>query len=178
MFAAGLAALTLALAGCGVSVHRGGEDAATNPASGIWVSPTDGADNTSGHVAPPTPVPTLPATPPPARPPAQVAIVTKIQAAVTGGCWQNAALGNVYGAYDQHFWWMGECGDTAAQVAIELYPTSTAASASAHHPSPTSLLARFLAGNVLVSVYSNAPQTVLEQLSSVPGLTPVPGYGG
>lgn len=176
VLAAGLATVTLALTGCGVSVHRGGENAATNPASGIWVSPTDGAGNISGSPEPVIPTTTLPR--PPARPPAgQDALVARIQATVTGGCWQNAGVGNVYGAFDQHFWWLGECGDSAAQVAIELYPNAGRASASAHHPSPTSLLGRFLGGNVVVNVYPNASQTTLAQIASVPGLSPVPGFG-
>ena len=50
--------------------------------------------------------------------------------------------------------------------------------ANAHHPSPTSLLDRYQDGNVLVDVYSNAPQTVLAELATVKGLVPVPGYGG
>ena len=106
-----------------------------------------------------------------------MATVVKIQSALTSGCWENAALGNVYGAFDQHFWWMGGCGDTQAQVALELYPTVAAATANAHHPSPTSLLDRYIDGNVLVDVYSNAPQASLAQLSTVKGLTPVPGFG-
>jgi hypothetical protein len=179
LLAVGLATVALALGGCGESVHRGGENAATHPASGIWVSPTFGAQNTSGHVGPPTPpIGPFPATPPAAVPPGQIATVSRIQQAVTGGCWQNAALGNVYGAYNQHFWWVGGCGATSAQVALELYPTAAAATANAHHPSPTSLLDRYISGNVLVDVYSNAPQTALAQLSTVKGLLPVAGYGG
>jgi hypothetical protein len=104
--------------------------------------------------------------------------VSRIQLAVTGGCWQNAALGNVYGAYNQHFWTVGGCGATAADLALELYPTAAAALANAHHPSPESLLDRYIDGNVLVDVYSSAPQTALAQLTSVNGLVPVPGYGG
>jgi hypothetical protein len=179
VLAAGLAAVALLLGGCGESVRQGGENAATHPASGIWVSPTDGADNISGHVGPPTPPSgPFPPAPPTAVPPGQIASVAKIQSAVSGGCWFNSALGNVYGAFDQHFWWMGDCYDSAAQVAVELYPTAADAAANAHHPSPTSSLERFLDGNVLVNVYSNAPQTVLAQLSGVKGLIPVPGYGG
>jgi hypothetical protein len=176
---AGLATVALLLAGCGESVHKGGENAATHPSNAIWVSPTVGADNISGHPGLPTPpAERIPPSPPSAAPAGQVATVTKIQSALSSGCWQNAALGNVYGAYDQHFWWMGECSDIAAQVAVELYPTAAAALANAHHPSPTSLLERYVEGNVLVDVYSNAPQRALAQLSAVKGLAPVPGYGG
>lgn len=179
LLGAGLLAVAVLLAGCGESVHQGGENAATHPASGIWVSPTEGAENTSGHVGPLTPaVGPFPPSPPTAVPAGQVGTVLRIQTAVTGGCWQNAGLGNVYGAYDQHFWFMGDCGDTSAQVAVELYPSAASATANAHHPSPTSLLDRYIDGNVLVNVYSNAPETVLTQLSNVKGLTPVPGYGG
>ena len=179
MFAAGLATVALALAGCGDSVHAGGENAAIHPSSAIWVSPTRGAENISGHVGPPIPPSEpFPASPPTAVPPGQVTTVTQVQSVVNGGCWQNAGLGNVYGAYDQHFWWMGDCGDTTAQVAVELYPTAATATANAHHPSPTSLLDRYQDGNVLVDVYSNAPQSVLTQLATVKGLAPVPGYGG
>jgi hypothetical protein len=179
MLAAGLATVTLVLAGCGDSVHAGGENAAIHPSNAIWVSPTVGAQNTSGHETPPIPpAEPLPATPPAAVPPGQLSTVTQIQQVVTDGCWQNAGIGNVYGAYDQHFWWMGECGDTTAQVAVELYPTAAAATAKAHHPSPTSLLDRYQDGNVLVDVYSNAPQAVLAQLGAIKGLVPVPGFGG
>ena len=48
MLAAGLATVALALAGCGDSVHAGGENAAIHPSSGIWVSPTRSAANISG----------------------------------------------------------------------------------------------------------------------------------
>jgi hypothetical protein len=179
VLAAGLATVALALGGCGDSVHQGGENAAIHPSSGIWVSPTFGAENTSGHVGLPTPpVGPAPATPPVAVPSGQVSAVSRIQLAVTGGCWQNAALGNVYGAYNQHFWTVGGCGATAADLALELYPTAAAALANAHHPSPESLLDRYIDGNVLVDVYSSAPQTALAQLTSVNGLVPVPGYGG
>jgi hypothetical protein len=179
MLAAGLATVALALAGCGESVHAGGENAALHPSNAIWVSPTVGAENISGHIGPPVPpAEPPPATTPPAVPAGQVATVTQIQAVVSGGCWQNAGLGNVYGAYDQHFWWMGDCGDTTAQVAVELYPSAATAGAQAHHPSPTSLLDRYQDGNVLVDVYSSAPQAVLAQLAAVKGLVPVPGYGG
>jgi hypothetical protein len=179
MLAAGLATVALALAGCGDSVHAGGENAAIHPSSGIWVSPTDGAANISGHKGPPVPpAEPLPGKTPTAVPAGQISTVTDIQAVVNGGCWQNAGLGNVYGAYDQHFWWMGSCADTTAQVAVELYPTAVTATANAHHPSPTSLLDRYQDGNVLVDVYSNAPGNVLAQLATVKGLVPVPGYGG
>ncbi len=179
LLAAGLATATLVLAGCGDSVHAGGENAAIHPSSAIWVSRTVGADNISGHVGPPIPAAgPLPATPPVAVPAGQIATVTTIQTDVSGGCWQNAALGNVYGAYDQHFWWLGDCGNAPAEVAVELYPTAADATANAHHPSPTSLLDRFQGGNVLVDVYSNAPEEVLSQLGAVKGLVPVPGYGG
>jgi len=179
VLAAGLATVALALAGCGDSVHAGGENAAIHPSNAIWVSPTFGAENTSGHKAPPVPPSgPFPAKTPTAVPAGQVATVSGIQAAVNGGCWQNSGLGNVYGAYNQHFWWLGECGDTTAQVAVELYPTAANATANAHHPSPTSLLDRYQDGNVLVDVYSNAPETVLAQLATVKGLVPVPGFGG
>ena len=179
MLAVGAAAVVLALGGCGDSVHAGGENAAVHPSSAIWVSPTEGANNISGHKGPPIPPSgPLPAKTPTALPAGQVSTVTHIQSAVNGGCWQNAGLGNVYGAYNQHFWWMGDCRDTTAQVAVELYPTAATASANAHHPSPTSLLDRYQDGNVLVDVYSNAPETVLAQLGTVKGLVAVPGYGG
>ena len=45
----GLAAAALALGGCGVSVAAGGHNAATHPASGIWVSPTVGGGPISGE---------------------------------------------------------------------------------------------------------------------------------
>ena len=175
--AAGLATVALALGGCGDSVHAGGENAAIHPSSGIWVSPTVGAENISVMLAPqpPSAVPGHPADGGAARPghrgdPDPVRRHGRLLA--------GRPYGNVYGAYDQHFWWQGECGDTTAQVTVELYPTAAAASANAHHPSPSSLLDRYQDGNVLVDVYSNAPQTVLAELGTVKGLAPVPGYGG
>jgi len=176
---AGLAAVTLAVAGCGDSVHAGGENAATNPSSGIWVSPTDGANNISGHRGPPIDYrPPVNSASPASLPAGQNASIGNIELGVRGGCWQNSGTGNLYGAYDQHFWWQGDCGDTTAQVAVESYPTVAAASVNAHHPSPTSLLDRYQDGALLVDVYSNAPQTVLSQLDTVKGLVTVPGYGG
>jgi hypothetical protein len=176
---AGSAALALALAGCGDSVKAGGENAATNPASGIWVSPTVGADNISGHVGPPVPANSPPpSTPPAIVPPGQTAEVAKIELVVSGGCWQDAGLGDRYGAYNQNFWFQGDCADTTAQVAVELYPTPAAATTSSHHPTPTALLDRYQDGAILVDVYANAPSYVLTELGAIKGLVPVPGYGG
>jgi hypothetical protein len=177
---AGLATMTLALGACGASVKAGGENASTHPASGIWVSPTVGAKNTSGHVGPPIPPPQPPptSTPPVATPPGQKSTVANVETVVRGGCWQNASLGNLYGAYDQDFWWQGGCADTTAQVTIEQYPSAAAAAANAHHPSAAALLDRYQDGAVLVDVYANAPLPVLTELGTVKGLVAVPGYGG
>ena len=97
---------------------------------------------------------------------------------MTGGCWDNAHSGSVYGAYDQLFWWQGDCGDTFGQVAVELYPSAAAASSQAHHPVTSAVLARYLDGPVIVDVYTSAPLSVLSQLEAVRGLQAVPGYGG
>jgi hypothetical protein len=176
---AGLATMTLGLAACGDSVKAGGENAATHPASGIWVSPTVGAENISGHPGPIVPPENVVSSTPPVPVPAgQKTTVASVEGVVLGGCWQNGNLGNLYGAYDQQFWWQGDCADTTAQVTIEQYPSVTAATASAHHPSSAALLDRYQDGAVLVDVYANAPLPVLTELGTVKGLVPVPGYGG
>ncbi|MGC8626872.1 MAG: hypothetical protein ACP5VR_04815 [Acidimicrobiales bacterium] len=176
-WAVSVASAAVALSACGVSVAQGGENAATHPASGIFVSPTVGAGAVSGQAAP-LPSFRLPPSTPPAKPPeGQVAAVRAIQAAVKGGCWQDAHAGNVYGAYDQHFWWQGNCGDTIGQVTVELYPTVAQATAQAHHKSPVPLLARYQGKAVLVDVYYNAPGSVVVALSALKGLVAVPGYG-
>ncbi|HTV12795.1 MAG TPA: hypothetical protein VME20_13150 [Acidimicrobiales bacterium] len=173
---ASAAAISLALAGCGASVAAGGQNAATHPAAGIWVSPTTGPGNISG-----SPTPTVsylpPAnTPPKVSPPGLRATVSAVEAALTGGCWEDSHQGNVYGAYDQLFWWQGGCGDTVAMVAVELYPTVSGAEGAESHTSPDALLSRYRSGAVLVDVYADAPEAVLPQLNGVKGLSPVPGY--
>ena len=180
MLAAGLATVALALAGCGDSVHAGGENAAIHPSSAIWVSPARSARKTSPatSVPPIPPSEPFPATPPTAVPAGPGRHGDPIQTVVNGGCWQNAGLGNVYGAYDQHFWWMGDCGDTTAQVAVELYPTA----ADCHRQRSSSepdvparpLPGRQRAGRRVLE----RPPNVLSQLATVKGLAPVPGYGG
>ena len=171
------AGAALALGACGASVAKGGENAATNPAAGIWVARTVGGAVVSTASRPLaatyTPPPsTPPATPPPGEGPA----VWRIEAAVRGGCWEDAHAGNIYGAYDQLFWWQGNCGDTAGQVTVELYPSAGAAVAQARHTTVVPLQARYRDGAVLVDVYSNAPLSVVTQLGAVPGLAAVPGY--
>jgi hypothetical protein len=99
------------------------------------------------------------------------------QALGKGGCWEDAHLGNYYGAYDQWFWWMGQCNDTVAMAAVELYPSAGAAARAAHHPSDTAVVARYRAGAVLVDVYGNAPSSVVSAVSKVEGMRPVSGYG-
>jgi hypothetical protein len=173
----GLAAAALALGGCGVSVAAGGHNAATHPASGIWVSPTVGGGPISGEAVASIPFQPPPSTPPAALPAGLTATLTDIQDAVTGGCWDNAHFGSVYGAYDQYFWWQGDCGDTFGQVAIELYPSATAAEQQAHHPVTSAVLARYLDGAVIVDVYTSAPLSVISQLGQVKGLQAVAGYG-
>jgi hypothetical protein len=178
ILAAGLATIALVLGGCGDSVRAGGENAATHPASGIFVSNTVGGGDISVRNSP-----TLPYQPPPSTPPASVpagltGAVAHIESVVTGGCWQDAHSGNVYGAYDQLFWWQGSCGDTIGQMTIELYPTAGAASASAHHAGPSAVLDRYQDGAALVDVYTNAPEYVISELGAVKGLVTVPGYGG
>jgi hypothetical protein len=178
VLAAGFASVSLALAGCGDSVAAGGENASTHPASGIWVSPTVGGLTVSEL----SPTPTVPyqapsSTPPRPLPPGLVATVQATQAAVTGGCWQDAHFGNVYGAYDQLFWWQGQCGDTIGQVTVELYASVAAATANDHHPTSNALLERYQDGAVIVDVYANGPLSVLSELAGVKGMGPAPGYG-
>jgi hypothetical protein len=177
---AGLATMTVVLGACGDSVRAGGENASTNPASGIWVSPTVGAENISGHLGPPVPPqqPLPSSTPPVPVPAGQKSTVANVELVVHGGCWQDGNVGNLYGAYDQQFWWQGDCADTTAQVTIEQYPSVAAATAKAHHPSAAALLDRYQDGAVLVDVYANAPAPVLTELGNVKGLVAVPGYGG
>ncbi len=172
-----LACTAVALSACGASVAQGGQNAATHPASGIFVSPTVGAGDVSAQPAPLPPYQPPSSAPPPVLPPGQLATVAAVQSAVHGGCWQDARAGNVYGAYDQHFWWQGNCWDTIGQVTIELYPSAARAAAAQYHHSPVPLLARYRDGAVLVDVYSNAPLSVVAALDAVAGLTPVPGYG-
>ena len=101
---ASMATMAVALATCGDSVRGGGENASTHPASGIWVSPTVGAENISGHPGPPVPPPPAPnSTPPVPLPAGQKSTVANVEVVVRGGCWQDANLGNLYGAYDQEF---------------------------------------------------------------------------
>jgi hypothetical protein len=176
---AGASCLALALGGCGVGVAAGGENAATHPATGIFVSPTVGAGNVSGHPQPVVAVQPPPNTPPSPLPPGLAATESAIKSAISGGCWEDAHAGNFYGAYDQLFWWEGDCATSVGdQVTVELYPSAAKAAAEAHHPSPDALQARFLSGAVLVDVYTSASPAVVSELSSVRGLKPVPGYGG
>ncbi|HYA45312.1 MAG TPA: hypothetical protein VED59_06880 [Acidimicrobiales bacterium] len=170
MVSSATVALVFALAACGVSVTRGGENSATHPASGIFVPLTVGGGDVSGHPSPTTPYTPPPSTPPPALPAGEAATVSRIEAAVIGGCWQDADAGNVYGAYDQRFWWQGGCGDTAGQVTVELYPSVAAANSQVRHPSLVPLQARFSDGAVLVDVYSNAPLAVVSELGAIGGL--------
>ncbi|HTW07670.1 MAG TPA: hypothetical protein VME46_09175 [Acidimicrobiales bacterium] len=175
---AGLIAVSLGLAGCGVSVAAGGENAATHPASGIFVATTNGGGNISERAPAPTAPYQPPSnTPPKSLPPGLVATKRAVEAAVSGGCWQDSFHGNLYGAYDQLFWWQGDCGDTVAGVTIELFPTAAAAKAAAHHPTANALLGRYLDGAVLVDVFVNAPTVVPVQLKQVRGLRAIPGYG-
>ena len=179
VLAAGFATVSLALAGCGDSVPAGGENAATHPASGIWVSPTVGGLTISELYPTPTvPFQAPPGTPPRTLPSGLVATEDAVQSALSGGCWQDAHFGNVYGAYDQLFWWQGQCGDTIGQVTAELYPSVAAATANDHHPTSNALLERYQDGAVLVDVYANAPLSALSPLGQVKGLKAVPGYGG
>jgi hypothetical protein len=178
ILAAGIATISVALGGCGVSVDAGGENAATHPASGIFVSNTVGGGGISVKTNPTVPYQPPPSTPPASVPAGLTSAVADIESVVTGGCWQDAHYGNVYGAYDQIFWWQGACGDTIGQVTIELYPTAAAASAKAHHPGPSALLDRYQDGAALVDVFTNAPLYVLSDLGTVKGLVSVPGYGG
>jgi hypothetical protein len=106
-----------------------------------------------------------------------VPTVATIEAEVTGGCWEDSQAGNIYGAYDQLFWWQGDCGDTVGQVTVEMYPTVAAASAASHHASVNALSARYSDGAVIVDVYANAPFEVLSELGTERGLEMVPGYG-
>ena len=175
--ASGLVVAALALGGCGVSVAAGGANAATHPASGEFVSPTVGGDNVSGSDAPVPPV-QLPASTPPASLPSGLSgTVSALERSLSGGCWQNAHAGSVYGAYDQVFWWQGDCGDTFGMVDVQLYPTTTAAQHAAHHAVTSALLDRYIDGAVLVDVYTSAPLSVLSALSSGQRACNGTGYG-
>ena len=174
---AGVTALLLALGGCGESVAAGGRNAATHPASGIWVSNTVGGGPVSGEGAPPATYQVPSSTPPASLPAGLSATVGAVKAAVTGGCWDDAHQGNMYGAYDQVFWWQGDCGDTVGQVTVEMYPSVHAARSEAHHGAASPLLARYLDRAVVVDVYVSAPLAVLSALGKIKGLMPVPGYG-
>jgi hypothetical protein len=178
ILAAGIATVSVALGGCGVSVDAGGENAATHPASGIFVSNTVGGAGISVKTNPTVAYQPPSSTPPASVPAGLTAAVSHIESVVTGGCWQDAHYGNVYGAYDQLFWWQGDCGDTVGQVTVELYPSAAAASANAHHSGPSALLDRYQDGAALVDVYTNAPLSVLSDLETVKGLVTVAGYGG
>ncbi len=175
---AGALTAALALAGCGDSVAAGGANAATNPASGIWVSNTVGGGNISGHPNPTVPV-TLPASRPPASAvPGVARTISALKSAVVGGCWEGSGAGNVYGAYGQLFWWKGQCGDTQVMVTAELYPSAAKASSAATHPSATGVLGRYQDGAVLIDVWANAPLSTNAQVAGIRGVKPVPGYGG
>lgn len=159
-------------------MRTGGENAAMHPDPGIFVSNTVGGGVISVRNSPSVPYQAPPSTPPASVPSGLTSAVARVESAVTGGCWSDARYGNVYGAYDQLFWWQGDCGDTVGQITVELYPTVASASASAHHPGPSALLDRYQDGAILVDVYTNAPLYVLSQLGGVKGLVTVPGYGG
>ena len=175
---AGLAGLALLLAGCGQGVAQGGANAAEHPALGIFVPTTVGAGNISGHSLPRVSVSIPSNTPPTPLPAGMTTTVSSVQSALTGGCWQDSHAGNVYGAYNQLFWWYVQCAGTpGAQVTVELYPSAAKAAAAAHHPSPDATQARYLDGAVLIDVYASASSTVLAQLAGVKGLSPVQGYG-
>ena len=179
VLAASFAAVAVALSGCGVSVSAGGENAATHPASGIWVARTVGGENISEPYPTPTIAYQAPAnTPPKTLPPGLSATEAAVEKAVTGGCWEDVHEGNLYGAYDQLFWWEGQCGDTIGQLAVELYPSVDKANAEIDHRTSSAVLGRYEDGAVIVDVYANAPLSALSQLSQVKGLKPVPGYGG
>lgn len=175
---AGLGALALALAGCGQGVAKGGENAAEHPSLGIFVPTTVGAGNMSGHPLPSAPV-SIPSSKAPSPLPAGLAAtVSALESALTGGCWQDSHSGNVYGAYDQLFWWDTQCAGTPGdQVTVELYPSAAKAAAAEHHSSPDATEARYVDGAVLVDVYSTSSSTVLAELAAVKGLSPVAGYG-
>jgi|GEM_PF-1855666 len=177
--AAWTSCLALALGGCGVGVAAGGENAATHPATGIFVSPTVGAGNVSGRPQPVVAVHPPSSTPPSPLPVGLQATVAAIKSALSAGCWEDAHAGNLYGAWDQLFWWDGDCATSVGdQVTVELYPSAAKASEEAHHLSPDALQARYLSGAVLVDVYTSAAPSVLSELSSVKGLRLVAGYGG
>ena len=131
----------------------------------------------SGNAPPAVPFVPPPSTLPASLPSGLSSTLDAIQRTVTGGCWDDARYGSVYGAYDQLFWWQGDCGDTFGQVAVELYPSAAAATDEAHHPTASAVLARYRDGAVIVDVYASAPLSVLSQLGTVKGLQAVPGYG-
>lgn len=173
-----LASVGLAAAGCGVSVDQGGHNAATHPASGIFVSNTVGGGADISAKSSPTVTYQPPNNKAPSVLPAGLAQTEKaVEAAVTGGCWQDSHQGDVYGAYDQLFWWTGDCGDTVAQVTVEAFPSAAKAKSEQRHPTSSPVLARYIDGALLVTVWSNAPLSVTSALSGVKGLRALPGYG-
>jgi hypothetical protein len=169
----------LAAAGCGVSVDQGGRNAATHPASGIFVSNTVGG---GGAISTKHAVPTVTYQPPNNKPPAAVpaglAQTEKaVEAAITGGCWEDSHQGDVNGAYDQLFWWTGDCGDTVVQVTAEAFASAAKAKSEERHATSSPVLARYIDGALLVTVWSNAPLSAVSALSGVNGLQAVAGYG-
>jgi hypothetical protein len=175
--ASGLVAAGLAVAGCGVSVAAGHDNAATHPASGIFVSNTVGGGlDISQRQTPPVKY-VAPDNKPPAVLPAGLAAEVKaIRGAVKGGCWEDSHSGNNYGAYDQLFWWMGACNDTVAGVTVELYPSIAQARAESRHPVSDALAARYLDGGVVVDVWATAPTSAVDAVSGVHGLRALRGY--
>jgi hypothetical protein len=137
-----------------------------------------GGNPISGQPSPRVPLTLPPSQAPSSAPGGSGRVLGAVrQALAKGGCWEDAHLGNYYGAYDQWFWWMGQCNDTVTMASVELYSSASAAARAAHHASDTAILARYRAGAVLVDVYGNAPGSVVAALSHVHGLKPVPGYG-
>src|SRR5487761_1626999 len=142
--ASALAAASLFIAGCGVSVAAGGNNAATHPASGIFTSNTVGGADISGPPAAPVAYKAPDNKPPAVLPAGQTATVTAIEGAVKTGCWEDSHAGVLYGGYDQLFWWQGGCDETVAQVTVELFPSAARATAEERHAVSQALLARYL----------------------------------
>lgn len=173
-----LVTAALSVAGCGVSLAAGGSNAATHPASGIFTSNTVGGALDVSSKEPLLSYRSPSNKPPATPPPGQSATVKAVEAAVSGGCWQDSGQGDYYHAYDQVFWWQGDCGDAVAGVTMELFASAAQAKAEERHPSSMSLLGRFIDGAVLVNVWSNAPGPVANEVGAVKGMQPVAGYGG
>lgn len=175
--AVALISAALALTGCEVSTAGGNRNAATNPASGIFVSNTVGGGDVSQRFSPMVSFRAPSNKAPSPLPAGQTAAVKSVESQLTGGCWENSHVADLYGAYDQIFWWPGTCDDSVASVTIELYASAAKARASEQHPASSTLLARYIEGSVLVDVWGSSETAAVTTFNGLKGLQLVPGLG-